>query len=57
MSFFADNMILYIENPKDEARWWKSRGTCSPSPTNTTKKHIYVLKTPTEQQLNAGRRT
>ena len=25
-----------------EARWWKSRGMCLPSPTNTTKKHIYT---------------
>ena len=26
-----------------EKRWWKSRGTHSPSPTNTTKKHIYRI--------------
>ena len=30
---------------RDEKRWWKSRGTCSPSPSNTTttKKHIYRI--------------
>ena len=28
----------------EEVRWWKSRGTRSPSPTNTTKKpHIYRI--------------
>ena len=39
---------------RDEKRWWKSRGTCSPSPTNTTKKkkHIYRINYPYRTATN-----
>ena len=32
-----------LKHRGEEARWWKSRRTHSPSPTNTTKKHIYRI--------------
>ena len=40
-------------------RWWKSRGTCSPSPTNTTTttKHIYRWNDLHRTAIIAGRRT
>ena len=40
------DFLLVHENLtlRDEARWWKSRGTCSTSPTNTTKKTYLHIK-------------
>ena len=40
------------------ARWQRSKRSCTPSPTNASKKNTSTYKTTcTEHQLNAGRRT
>ena len=36
------NLILYKDWLAGLARWRKSKRMCSPSPTNTSKKHVYM---------------
>ena len=43
VNVFDDTELKHLKMVKKvQARWWKSKRSCSPSPTNTPKKHIYM---------------